>query len=88
MGTTEIHQQLANDLQKLEKKDLIFYIINKQFPENVVSTLNAEVVRCFTENNPDLHESISTGQKVCRNFKCVNKLADLRIAQCEINMRN
>lgn len=91
MAPAAMKQQIINELQKLVKQDLISYIIYKKLPESVVSKLSQEVVKFLEGNHQEedvFHDSISTEREVCRNLSCLNKLADLRVTECEINMQN
>nr|CAI5857219.1 unnamed protein product [Callosobruchus analis] len=91
MAATDVHQhQLFNELNKIVKKDLIYYIINKKLPANVVSALSEEVVKFLEKGQQDdevFHDSIATEQEVCRNVSCLNRCGD-STARCEISMDN
>nr|CAI5828913.1 unnamed protein product [Callosobruchus analis] len=91
MAATDVHQhQLLNELNKIVKKDLIYYIINKKLPANIVSALSEEVVKFLEKGQQDdevFHDSIATEQEVCRNVSCLNRCGD-STARCEISMDN
>nr|CAI5841180.1 unnamed protein product [Callosobruchus analis] len=83
MAATDVHQhQLFNELNKIVKKDLIYYIINKKLPANVVSALSEEVVKFLEKGQQDdvvFHDSIATEQEILQiatrttasqNFRC------------------
>nr|CAI5818417.1 unnamed protein product [Callosobruchus analis] len=79
-----------SQLNKIVKKDLIYYIINKKLPANIVSALSEEVVKFLEKGQQDdevFHDSIATEQEVCRNVSCLNRCGD-STTRCEISMEN
>lgn len=85
MASCEL-SQLANELKKLHKQDLINYIVLKKLPENV-SVLSESVVKflegnaeqdVFYETHTDQAKSNKSG--VCTETTCELIRADLKIA--------
>lgn len=86
---SELQQQVEVELQKLLKKDLIYYVIYRKLPDGVVSSLSEPVVQFLVGAQQDgdssrEYVSVTTEQEVCRSLHCLNQKADLRVSECEL----
>lgn len=90
---SELQQQVEVELQKLLKKDLIYYVIYRKLPDGVVLSLSEPVVEFLVGAQRDedaSRQSVSTitVQEVCRNLHCLNQKADLRVSECELKAQS